>query len=263
MGQDWAHSRQPQSAGRVADRKRPAQAAGDATPGIRRRRCRPQQAHRHQLRIGRQRGDPQSRARHPRRARRRPLRRLVDRVGRARRPPRRRRPRPGRAVTADTDDPEGPPSQPATRLVRVGRDLDPNWPFVNPPVTHASTVLFDSVAAMRAPQRYVYGRRGNPTTNALTAAIAELEGAAGAVICPSGLSAATVALLATASRGDRGLMVDTVYGPVRHLATTLLTRFGIDTVFFDPAIGAGIASLITPNTRVVYAEAPGSLTFEM
>ena len=164
---------------------------------------------------------------------------------------------------ADADDPDAPSSKPATRLVRAGRGLDPNWPFVNPPVTHASTVLFGSVAAMRAPQRYVYGRRGNPTTNALAAAIAELEGAAGAVICPSGLSAATVALLATASAGDRVLMVDTVYGPVRHVATTLLSRLAIETVFFDPAVGAGIAQLMTPNTRVVYAEAPGSLTFEM
>ena len=72
-----------------------------------------------------------------------------------------------------------------------------------------------------------------------------------------------MALLATASAGDRVLMVDTVYGPVRHLAATLLSRLGIETVFFDPAVGAGIAELITPNTRVVYAEAPGSLTFEM
>jgi cystathionine beta-lyase len=164
---------------------------------------------------------------------------------------------------ADAGDGDGPPLKPATRLVRAGRGLDPDWPFVNPPVAHASTVLFDSVADMRAPKRYVYGRRGNPTTNALAAAIADLEGAAGAVICPSGLSAASVALLATASAGDRILMVDTVYGPVRHLAATLLSRLGIETVFFDPSVGAGIAELITPNTRVVYAEAPGSLTFEM
>jgi cystathionine beta-lyase len=153
--------------------------------------------------------------------------------------------------------------KPATRLVRAGRDKSITGPFVNPPVTHASTVLFDSVAEMRAPKGYAYGRRGNPTTNALCAALAELEGAAGALVCPSGLSAAGVALLAAVGAGDRVLMVDTVYGPVRHLAATLLSRLGVETAFFDPAIGADIAGMMTTNTRVVYAEAPGSLTFEM
>jgi cystathionine beta-lyase len=159
------------------------------------------------------------------------------------------------------DGPEQP--KPATRLVRAGRDKGITGPFVNPPVTHASTVLFDSVADMRAPKGYVYGRRGNPTTDALCAALAELDGASGALVCPSGLAAASVALLASAGAGERVLMVDTVYGPVRHFAVTLHARLGVETVFFDPAIGAGIAELMTPNTRVVYAEAPGSLTFEM
>src|SRR5262249_33466483 len=126
-----------------------------------------------------------------------------------------------------------------------------------------STVLFDSVEDMRNPKGYVYGRRGTPTANALERAIVELEDAAGAVICPSGLSAATIALLTAAGAGDRVLMVDSVYGPVRHLAETLLVRLGIETVFFDPKIGSGVADLMTPNTRAVYAEAPGSLTFEM
>jgi cystathionine beta-lyase len=160
-------------------------------------------------------------------------------------------------------DGEGPVRKPATRLVRAGRDKSLTGPFVNPPVSHVSTVLFDSVAEMRAPKGYVYGRRGNPTTDALCAALADLEGAAGALVCPSGLSAASIALLASAGAGERVLMVDVVYGPVRHLATTLLARLGIETVFFDPAIGADIAPLMTPNTRVIYVEAPGSLTFEM
>jgi cysteine-S-conjugate beta-lyase len=164
-------------------------------------------------------------------------------------------------MTGTADD--EPPLKPATRLVHAGRDKDLTGPFVNPPVNHASTVLFESVAEMRHPTRYTYGRRGTPTTNALENAIVDLEGAAGAVICPSGLSAAAVALLAVAGAGDRVLMVDTVYGPVRHLAMTLLTRLGIETVFFDPAVGARIIDLMTPNTRAVYAEAPGSLTFEM
>jgi cystathionine beta-lyase len=153
--------------------------------------------------------------------------------------------------------------KPATRLVHIGRARDITGPFVNPPVTHASTVLFETMAEFRAPKGYTYARRGNPTTNALTAALAALEGAAGALVCPSGLAAASVALLSAVAAGDRVLMVDTVYGPVRHLAATLLTRLGVETAFFDPALGAGIADLMTPNTRVVYGEAPGSLTFEM
>ncbi len=155
------------------------------------------------------------------------------------------------------------PVKPATRLVHIGRDKAITGPFVNPPVQHVSTVLFENVAEMRAPKGYTYGRRGNPTTNSLTAALVELEGASGALVCPSGLSAASVALLAAANAGDRVLMVDTVYGPVRHLAASVLARLGIETVFFDPGIGAGIAALMTPNTTVVYGEAPGSLTFEM
>src|SRR3954465_7205656 len=130
--------------------------------------------------------------------------------------------------------------KPATRLVRTGRAKNITGPFVNPPVNHVSTVLFDSVAEMRAPKGYTYGRRGTPTTNALEAAIVELERAAGAVVCPSGLSAASVALLSAARAGDRVLMVDSVYGPVRHLATTLLVRLGIETVFYDPLLQAGI-----------------------
>lgn len=153
---------------------------------------------------------------------------------------------------------------PMTRLVRAGRDRDLTGPFVNPPVIHASTVLFDSVDDMRhLRQRYVYGRRGTPTSESFEIAMSELEGAAGTILCPSGLSAIATALLSYLSTGDRVLIVDTAYGPVRQLAATVLKRLGIETVFYDPAIGAGIEALITKRTRVVYLEAPGSLTFEM
>lgn len=152
----------------------------------------------------------------------------------------------------------------ATRLVRMGRAKDLTGPFVNPPVIHASTVLFDSVDAMLdRRQRYVYGRRGTPTSDALEQAVAAFEDAAGAVLCPSGLSAVTTALLACLSTGDRILMVDTVYGPVRHFADTVLKRLGVATTYYDPAIGAGIASLFDERTTAVFLEAPGSLTFEM
>jgi cystathionine beta-lyase len=152
----------------------------------------------------------------------------------------------------------------ATRLVRTGRDKSLTGPFVNPPVIHASTVLFDSVADMVGRrQRYVYGRRGTPTSEALEAAVSELEGAEGAVLCPSGLSAAATALLACLGAGDRVLIVDSVYSPVRHFADTVLRRFGVEVAYYGPLLDERIEALFTPNTRVVYVEAPGSLTFEM
>jgi len=154
--------------------------------------------------------------------------------------------------------------RPATRLVRAGRDRSITGPFVNPPVIHASTVLFDSSDAMvDRRQRYTYGRRGTPTSEALESAISGMEGAAGTVLCPSGLAAATLALLATINAGDNVLMVDCVYGPVRHFADTVLKRLGVSTTYFDPGIGSGIAGLFEESTSLVYLETPGSLTFEM
>lgn len=161
------------------------------------------------------------------------------------------------------DDPSDGLS-PATRLVRAGRSRDLTGPFINPPVVHASTVLFDDTDTMLSGrQRYVYGRRGTPTSEALETAIRELEGAAGAVLCPSGLAAASVALLAAVAAGGHVLIVDCVYGPVRHFADTVLKRLGVDVTYFDPAIGAGIEALFTEETTAVYLEPPGSLTFEM
>ncbi len=155
-------------------------------------------------------------------------------------------------------------AKPATRLAHTGRDKSLTGPFVNPPVIHASTVLYNSVDDMQDErQRYSYGRHGTPTSDALEAAVNEMEGAAGTVLCPSGLAAATVALLSCLKAGDRILIVDNVYGPVRRFAGSMLANLGIETTYFDPAIGAGIEALFTDNTRAVYLEAPGSLTFEM
>jgi cystathionine beta-lyase len=166
-------------------------------------------------------------------------------------------------MTKPQDD-QGRPRRPATRLAHAGRDKSLTGPFVNPPVVHASTVLFDSVEAMRERrQRYVYGRRGTPTSEALETAISELEGAAGTVLCPSGLAAATTALFSCLATGDQILVVDSVYAPVRNFAMTVLKPLGIDTVFYDPALGKDIEALFTERTRAVYLEAPGSLTFEM
>ena len=165
---------------------------------------------------------------------------------------------------ANSGEKNGRPLRPETRLLRAGRDKSIAGSFVNPPVVHASTVLFESVDDMHhLRQRYEYGRLGTPTSDALEEAVAELEGADGVTLCPSGLSAVATALLSCLSAGDQILIVDSVYGPVRRLADTVLKRLGVEMIYYDPLIGGGIESLFTERTRAVYLESPGSLTFEM
>jgi cystathionine beta-lyase len=165
-----------------------------------------------------------------------------------------------------TDDASHRHHAPNTRLAHAGRDPDGS-PFVNPPVIHASTVLFDNVAQMKGksetPARWTYGRRGTPTSEALERAISDIEGAAGTVLTPSGASACDVALMSVLASGDHLLMIDSVYGPTRIFCEGVLKRFGVETTYYDPLIGADIASLIRPNTKAIFLEAPGSLTFEM
>ncbi|MBB4301480.1 cystathionine beta-lyase [Rhodobium orientis] len=154
--------------------------------------------------------------------------------------------------------------RPATVLAHSGRNHGENRYFVNPPVIHASTVLYDSVEAMQVrTQPYTYGRQGTPTSEALETALNDLEGAAGTCLAPSGLAAISVALLSMLGAGDHLLMIDTVYAPTRNVCETVLKRMGVETTYFDPAIGSGIADLIRDNTRLIFLEAPGSLTFEM
>ncbi len=151
-----------------------------------------------------------------------------------------------------------------TRLSHIGNDPSEYHGFVNPPVVHASTVLFPNARAMETRgQKYTYGTRGTPTTDALCEAIDELEGSAGTILVPSGLAAVTVPFLAFLSSGDHALIVDSVYTPTRHFCDTMLTRMGVEVEYYDPAIGAGIEQLFKPNTRLVHTEAPGSNTFEM
>lgn len=153
---------------------------------------------------------------------------------------------------------------PNTRLAHMGHDPFDFHGFVNPPVVNASTVLFPDAATMAGrSQKYVYGTRGTPTSDALSAAFDELEGSAGTILVPSGLAAVTVPLLAFLAAGDHLLCVDSVYGPTRLFADTMLKRLGVETEYYDPAIGAGVAALIRPNTRVIFTESPGSNTFEM
>ncbi len=151
-----------------------------------------------------------------------------------------------------------------TRLAHDGNDPRDFFGFVNPPVVHASTVLFPDAATMASRgQKYTYGTRGTPTTDALAGAIDSLEGSRGTILVPSGLAAVTIPLLAFLSSGDHVLIVDSVYHPTRHFADTMLTRLGVEVEYYDPHAGAGIADLMKPNTKVVFTESPGSNTFEM
>ncbi len=157
-----------------------------------------------------------------------------------------------------------PASGVGTRLVRLGREKDLTGDFVNPPLVRASTVLFDSAEDMLSGRaRYTYARRGTPTLDALSGALSDLDGAAGTVLCPSGLSAISTAILAFASSGDHVLIPDSVYGPTRTLAADVLDGLGISVSYYDPTVGAGIAAAMRPETRVVYVESPGSNTMEM
>ena len=151
-------------------------------------------------------------------------------------------------------------------LVTAGRDPKSYHGFVNPPVYHASTVLYPSAedyVAHRA--RYQYGRRGTPTTEALELALQELEGpqCAGVALVPSGLAAISTALLAVVRAGDHVLICDSAYGPTRTFCDQILARLGVTATYYDPLVGAGIAELFRPNTRAVYLESPGSQSFEM
>ena len=162
-----------------------------------------------------------------------------------------------------------PPSNPArfserTRLVHAGRDPSQQHGFVNTPIYRGSTVLYPNTEDfIHRRATYTYGTRGTPTISSLTEAWSDIAGAAGTVLTPSGLAAVTVALMTCVKAGDHVLVPDSAYRPTRNFCDGVLKRFGVETTYYDPAIGADIAGLMRPNTSVVFTEAPGSLTFEM
>jgi cystathionine beta-lyase len=151
-----------------------------------------------------------------------------------------------------------------TRLTHAGREPGRFHGFVNPPIYRGSTVLFPTVARLEAnDQDYTYGRLGTPTVRALEEALAELEGGYRTLLTPSGLSAIATTLLALLSAGDHVLVSDSVYRPNRRFCDQVLKRLGVETTYYDPLIGGGIKDLIKKTTRVVFAESPGSQTFEV
>lgn len=157
-----------------------------------------------------------------------------------------------------------------SRLSHTARASKRSHSFINPPVERGSTVLYPDMEARaeagkhRLDQHLIYGVMGGPTQWALEAMVAEIEGGTHSQIVCSGLAAVTTPLLAYLKAGEHMLMPDSVYGPARNFATGHLARNGIETTFYDPCLdAAGLAALMRPNTRVVYAESPGSHTFEV
>jgi cystathionine beta-lyase len=158
--------------------------------------------------------------------------------------------------------------RPATEVGHLGRDPRRYLGAVNTPVWRASTILFRNVAELEAASRgqfpgLSYGLHGLPTVTALQEALAALEGGHAALAVPSGLTATTFPLLALARPGDHVLVTDAVYGPTRRFCDNHLRRLGVDVDYSDPLLGAGIARALLPATTLVFAESPGSLTYEV
>jgi cysteine-S-conjugate beta-lyase len=158
--------------------------------------------------------------------------------------------------------------RPATQVAHLGRDPRRFLGTVNTPVFRASTILMQNVAELEQATRgefpgVSYGLHGLPTVTDLQQALAALEGGHRALVVPSGLAATTFPLLALAKPGDHVLVVDAVYGPTRRFCDNHLRRLGIDVGYYDPLLGAAIEREFRSNTTLVFAESPGSLTFEV
>jgi cystathionine beta-lyase len=151
-----------------------------------------------------------------------------------------------------------------TKLVHAGRHPFEQYGFVNTPIYRGSTVLFPTYADLIGRNaRFAYATVGTPTTEALESAWSEIAGAAGTVLAPSGLAAITLALLTAVQAGDHILVTDSVYRPTRNFCDTILHRMGVATTYYDPLIGGGIEALVTPKTRLIFLETPGSQSFEI
>jgi cysteine-S-conjugate beta-lyase len=156
------------------------------------------------------------------------------------------------------------PQTPQTKVTHAGRVPGANFGFLNPPVFRGSTVLFPTAEKfVTGDQPYTYGRKSTPTVRALEEAIAEIEGGHSCSLTGSGYQAVTAAIMAFVKSGDHILMVDTVYQPTREFCTGILAKFGVATTYYDPLIGEGVSRLIRPNTRLIFAESPGSQTLEV
>ncbi|MEX5744774.1 cystathionine beta-lyase [Massilia sp. X63] len=155
-----------------------------------------------------------------------------------------------------------------TSLIHSDYEAPGGFDAFPPGVHRASTVLFENVAAMRSGQwkdksAYTYGLHGTPTTFTLEARLAQIEGGRHCLLAPSGLAAIAMINFALLKSGDDVLLPENVYNPNRELGRWLAQDFGVSARFYDPMIGSGIADLIQPNTKLVWTEAPGSVSMEV
>ncbi|EOZ2606553.1 cystathionine beta-lyase [Klebsiella pneumoniae] len=156
-----------------------------------------------------------------------------------------------------------------TALVNAGRSKKYTQGSVNSVIQRASSLIFDTVEAKkhatrnRANGELFYGRRGTLTHFSLQEAMCELEGGAGCALFPCGAAAVANTILAFVEQGDHVLMTNTAYEPSQDFCTKILAKLGVTTSWFDPLIGADIARLVRPETRVVFLESPGSITMEV
>ena len=167
-----------------------------------------------------------------------------------------------------SDEPVKPEHRPslATRLVHSEYTPPSGFASLTTPVHHVSTIVFPNMAETRTrfgPNAYTYGLHATPLTLELTTRIAALEGGHRSVITPSGLASITLVDLAFLNAGDHLLIPENVYRPNREVAHRLLSGLGITASYYDPLIGDGIAAMIQPNTKLLWIEAPGSLTMEV
>ncbi len=160
-------------------------------------------------------------------------------------------------------------TQPKTKLILSGRTNEKKSSFVNPPISKGSTVTFKNVKQMRNSiankhsQNLTYGRFGSETTFKLEKSITALEEGHTTVATSSGTSAIIASLISTLKTGDHILMTDSAYGAAKYATKNILSKMGISTTFYNPLIGKNISELIQKNTKAIYLESPGSLTFEI
>jgi cystathionine beta-lyase len=152
-----------------------------------------------------------------------------------------------------------------TILTHAGSKPSEYHGAVNVPPHRMSTIVFNTYEEFEKVPNvpFSYGRAGTPTSAAFEEAIAKIEGAYRSVATCSGLSAILTALIAFAKQGDHLLLTDNCYGPARKTCEEILRKFGVEVEYFPPMLGEGVAKLFRPNTRLVFMEAPGSLTFEV
>ena len=157
----------------------------------------------------------------------------------------------------------------STTFVHAGRKKRFSQGSVNPVLQRASSLVFDSIedkkhaTQHRTKGELFYGRRGTLTHFALQDLMCEMEGGAGCYLYPCGAAAVTNSILSFVKTGDHVLMSGAAYEPTQDFCNIVLKKMQIDTTYYDPLIGADIATLIKPNTKVLFLEAPSSITMEI